>query len=224
MHHSKSKMSLHGFSTTQNVSDWFDFSVINESLPFPLNTSRNVQLVILMLMLTIFCGGLKLRLLILRYLLSPESKGPINALIWADQLNGIFLGLGILLKIAIILCPFPLADVLGTGLCDWTGLPICLYLAGAGSWSCAIAVFRVAIIKGNTLIKPDKLLKVLYLISLTMHFGFGYGIAINDNKNVTRKMCLHNSDIEIGNSELHQVRPFIFQLQEKFINYASPFP
>ena len=194
-----------GFSNSPNETVWLSLSSFDDNLPFPLSEPWYLQVLILILMLTTFCQGLKFRSLIIRYLMSPECKGPINALIWADQMNGIFLGLGILLKLAIILTPFPLAEVIGEGVCDWSSFLIGLYVAGAAAWRCAIAVFRVIILKGSTLIKDGKLSKILCLVCLGIHFGFGGLIASYDNKNVTRKMCLHYSDKKIESIELYQV-------------------
>jgi hypothetical protein len=43
------------------------------------------QIVLLLLMLSVLIYGLKLRSVIIRYLLAPDSKSPINTLVWADQ-------------------------------------------------------------------------------------------------------------------------------------------
>ena len=194
-----------GFSNSPNETIKLSLSSFDDDLPFPLSEPWYLQVLILILMLATFCQGLKFRSLIIGYLMSPECKGPINVLIWADQMNGIFLGLGILLKMVIILSPFPLAEVIGEGVCDWTSLLIGLYVAGAAAWSCAIAVFRVIVLKGSTLIKEGKLLKILCFFSLGIHFGFGGLISGYNNKNVTRKMCLHYSDKKIESIEAYQV-------------------
>ena len=194
-----------GFSNSPNETMRLSLSSFDDDLPFPLSEPWYLQVLILILMLATFCQGLKFRSLIIRYLMSPECKGPINVLIWADQMNGIFLGLGILFKMVIMLSPFPPAEVIGEGVCDWTSLLIGLYVAGAAAWSCAIAVFRVIVLRGSTLIKEGKLLKILCFFSLGIHFGFGGLIASYNNKNVTRKMCLHYSDKKIESIEAYQV-------------------
>ena len=123
-------------------------------------------------------------------------KGPINALIWADQMNGIFLGLGILLKMAFLLSPLPLATVLGDGFCAWAGVPISLYVSGAGSWSCAIALFRVFILKGTPLINESVLLRILYFISLAIHLGCGSLMARYGEITTPEKLCFHFTESE----------------------------
>jgi len=200
------KMLLFSFPNNSNVTLQLDVTSFEDSLPFPLNEPWYIQLIILILMLATFCFGVKFRFLIIRYLLSPECKGPINALFWADQINGIFLGIEIMIKTAIMVYPVPLLQVLGQSFCDWTSLLINLYLAGAASWSCVIALFRVVVIKGTTLIGERKLAKVLFIISFIIHLSFGITNAIGDSKNATRKMCLHYSDAEIEYMDLYLVK------------------
>ena len=188
---------LHQFSTFPNETLLnFDLASFGNEQPFPLSENWLVQLIILILMLVVFCFGLKYRFLIIRYLMSPECKGPINALIWADQMNGIFLGLGILLKMAFLLSPLPLATVLGDGFCAWAGVPISLYVSGAGSWSCAIALFRVFILKGTPLINESVLLRILYFISLAIHLGCGSLMARYGEITAPGKLCFHFTESE----------------------------
>jgi len=182
-----------------------DLTCFVDELPFPLTESRYFQLAILILMLVIFCYGLKLRMLIIRYLMSPECKGPINALIWADQMNGTFLGIGILLKMAFLLHPVPLAKVLGDGFCNWAGVPISLYVTGAGSWSCAIAALRVAIIKGCPLFKEETMVRILYTTSLSIHLGCGIMMAKYGEITAPVKLCFHYTDYENEIMELYKV-------------------
>jgi hypothetical protein len=56
--------------------------------------------------------------------------GPINVLIWLDQLNGLLLGLSILLKVLMMNVDAPLSDWVGSGVCEWIDLPGSVYLVG----------------------------------------------------------------------------------------------
>jgi hypothetical protein len=115
----------------------------HESLPFPLNHHPGWKIGITVMQLTTFIFGLKLRATIFAYLLCPESKlGPINVLIWVDQVNGIFLAMGIALRMMAINLPFPLSHVFGNDFCKWIGLPGCIHLCGSIFWSCLIAIYR----------------------------------------------------------------------------------
>jgi len=203
------KILLFQFSNNSNVSLRLDLTGFEDSQPFPLNEPWYIQWIILVLMLATFCCGLKFRCLIIRYLISPECKGPINALVWADQINGFFLGLQIILKTVIMLNPVPLSEALGQRFCDWTSLLLNLYLAGSSAWSFSIAVFRVVIIKGTNLIGEVTLLKILFPLSFITHFLFAIVTAICDNKSAARKMCLHYSDAEIEYLDQYRVRRFL---------------
>ena len=193
------------FSNASNGTFHLDLDSFANEQPFPLSESSPVKLAILILMIPVLCYGLKLRSLIIRYLMSPECKGPINALIWADQINGIFLGLGILLKMFALFSPIPLATALGEGFCTFAGVPISLYVAGAGSWSCAIAVFRVVFLKGTALIKERTLLVVVYSLSLVIQLGCGGMMGLLGEITAPSKLCYHFTDAEYEIMELYKV-------------------
>lgn len=199
---------LFAYSVTANETFLIDNSNFVSVMPFPLNESWHFNSFILIVMLIIFWKGFKLRFLMIRYLMSPECKGAINVLIWADQLNGIFLALGILLKLVTLISPVPLATLLGDGFCDLAGLAICLYAAGAGSWSCAIALYRVVTLKCSAFINEKTLIKVLFLASLAINFGFGPYLALNGEISLHGKLCFHYSDTYNEILEVYRVSKF----------------
>jgi hypothetical protein len=113
------------------------------SLPFPLNYHYGWTIFITVTFTLTLVFGIKLRAIIFAYLLSPESKlGPINILIWMDQINGLFLAVGIILRMIAINSPVPLSTIFGDEFCKWIGTPSCFYLCGAVAWSCFIALYR----------------------------------------------------------------------------------
>lgn len=113
------------------------------SLPFPLYYPYGWSVFISAILFLTLVFGLKLRAIIFAYLLSPESKlGPINTLIWMDQINGLFLAGGIILRMLAINSPVPLSQLFGAEFCKWIGTPSCIYLCGAVAWSCFIALYR----------------------------------------------------------------------------------
>ena len=59
-------------------------------LPFPLNSNPAWKYSFVVLFILILVQGTRLRGGILQYMMSAEAnQGPINILIWLDQLNGI---------------------------------------------------------------------------------------------------------------------------------------
>ena len=59
-------------------------------LPFPLNSGAAIKYSFVALYLLILIEGSRLRKVIFSYMMCPEvNQGPINVLIWLDQLNGI---------------------------------------------------------------------------------------------------------------------------------------
>ena len=115
----------------------------HQSVPFPLNHHPGWKIGITVMQILTFIFGLKLRVIIFSYLLCPESKlGPINVLIWMDQINGIFLAIGTALRMMVVNSPVPLSNIFGNEFCKWIGLPGCIHLCGSIFWSCLIAFYR----------------------------------------------------------------------------------
>jgi hypothetical protein len=81
--------------------------------------------------------GLYLRLKILSYFSSPETKAiPINVLLWLDQVNGLFFAAVLSLTIAALVLPFPIRDFFGDDFCVWVRVPAGIHLSGTIIWSC----------------------------------------------------------------------------------------
>ena len=76
--------------------------------------------------------------------------GPINSLIWIDQLNGLNLAYCLLTRMAFIVSPVPLSSLLGQNFCKFSCFVAYLYITGSFVWSCFIAVYRVLYIKSHT--------------------------------------------------------------------------
>ena len=75
--------------------------------------------------------------------------GPINSLIWIDQLNGLKLAYCLLTRMAFIVSPVPLSSLLGQNFCKLSCFVAYLYITGSFVWSCFIAVYRVLYIKSH---------------------------------------------------------------------------
>ena len=84
------------------------------ALPFPLYLSFPWRVIIALLFMLTFIEGAKLRLIIVSYINSPESKtGPINKLFWVDQIYGVFFGASLIVRIAFVLSPYSLSLIFG---------------------------------------------------------------------------------------------------------------
>jgi hypothetical protein len=70
--------------------DYVNFYLFDDvtGLPFPLNLHPILSLIYLIFLVFILVEGTRLRLKIIAFLNSPESNiGPINFLIWLDQVH-----------------------------------------------------------------------------------------------------------------------------------------
>jgi hypothetical protein len=105
-------------------------------------------------MLCCLAKGIQLRAKIVVFLKSPDAKlGPINYLIWVDQVNGVFLGVSIFLRVLMIASPVPLSSLLGEDFCTWADFLGLIYLGGSYIWGSGIALFRALFIKCQRLIR-----------------------------------------------------------------------
>lgn len=119
----ESSFLLSSSNNSLEVISFFPFRE-HESLPFPLYHSDSVKTFISIVLTITLALGLKFRITIISYLLAPDTKmGPINYLIWLDQINGLFLGLVILFRIITINISRPLRLILSPTMCEWSDLP-----------------------------------------------------------------------------------------------------
>ena len=119
------------FSTAKNTSnvqleDIITFEPFDQTvgLPFPLYLDPIWKFLLATTLLITLVQGTRLRVIIMSYFKSPETKlGPINSLILMDQLNGFFLGYIVLVRTIFILSPFPVSSLLGETFCRWNTFP-----------------------------------------------------------------------------------------------------
>jgi hypothetical protein len=138
----------------------------SDGLPFPLYINGYWKALISTVLLCTLIEGTRLRIVILSYLSSPDTKlGSVNYLIWIDQINGFFLGYTIVARIMFIVSPYPVSDLLGFDFCKLNVFFISVYLSASNVWSCFIAIFRVVFIKAqnwlSTQIGEINLLKIM---------------------------------------------------------------
>ncbi len=123
-------------------------------LPFPVNLSFEWRMCIALSLLLTLIVGTNLKIIIFKCLNSPDANlGPINYLIWFDQINGTFLAPSIIVRILSLLVPIPVSDIFGQHFCDVTMYLNDLYIAGRSMWSFFIALFRVLFVKGQKWLK-----------------------------------------------------------------------
>ena len=152
----------------------------------------------------------RLRWVIFSYLRAPDTKmGPINNLIWIDQVNGIFLGIALFGKIIFILTPMPFSELLGSDFCDWSDLPGCIYLAGSFIWSSFTAIYRVMYVKSQNWIRnvvgEKRLLTIFITIAFSCHISISLWLAKYDYRSSADKMCYHRSNEEMLIFQTYQV-------------------
>jgi hypothetical protein len=183
----------------------------SDGLPFPLNLYFHWRIILAFLFLVVLLKGAKLRLTIVSFIKSPETKlGPINYLILMDQINGLFLALNIIFRIGFVLSPEPMSKLLGIELCYLANFSGAIYIGGGCIWSCYIALFRVVFIKGQTFLK--KIISIKSLLHFLIFFGgiqivvFAISFLILDDKNSTMKMCTHSSNMDIEIMEAYRVK------------------
>jgi hypothetical protein len=82
-----------------NISKIIKFSPLSndDGLPFPLYLHTAWKIILVLSLLFTFIEGLRLRKVIVSFVVSPESKlGPINYVILVDEINGLLLGISII--------------------------------------------------------------------------------------------------------------------------------
>jgi hypothetical protein len=195
-----------------NISKIINFIPMSESegLPFPLYLHLVWRtLLVLSLMFTLI-EGLKLRKVILDFIISPESKlGPINVMILVDQINGLCLGISIIFQITANICPVPLSILLGNEFCNFVQFIGTFYLGGSSIWGSFIALFRVLFIKAqNWLTKSvgvQRLLIILLTFGALENFLFA-GVSFQiDGGSPTKKLCYHLSFSDMAVIQDYQV-------------------
>ena len=181
-----------------------------DGLPFPLDLPLFWKIILAFSLLFVLIKGAKLRLTIVSYLKSPETKlGPINYLILIDQINGLFLAVNIIVRIGFILSPEPISEVLGIKFCYFANFSGAVYIGGGCIWSCYISLFRVLFIKGQScwkkIISVKNLLRFLITVGGIQIIAFAVLFLLFDEKNSTMKMCTHSSNMDIDILEAFKV-------------------
>jgi hypothetical protein len=116
-------------------------------LPFPLYLPFQWKLAISVSLLFSVLMGLKFRLIIFSYLRSPEnSSGPINYLIWVDEVNGLIYSVVVVVRIALIHSAVPLNTIFGNNFGRIVGFISCCYNGAGCIWSFLIALYRIIFI------------------------------------------------------------------------------
>ena len=177
-----------------------------EGLPFPLYLPLHWKIVLAIILVISLVVGFKLRFVILSYLSSPESNiGPINNLIWIDQLCGLGYSVVLLVRIMTLLSTVPLDSIFGPSFGYSINLLSCVYNAATCIWSLFIAVYRVLFIlvqkPVSKIIGFDIILNILLLYGSveTVVIGSIYN-HIDDKGSIIKSSAhLSNSDLAIIN-------------------------
>ena len=147
----KTKMDKLTFCYAENKTLAFTPFVDEDGLPFPLFLSFQLRLAISISLLFSVFMGLKFRLIIFSFLRSPENAlGPINYLIWVDEVNGLIYSVVVIARVALIHSQIPLSEILGKNFGQMIGFISCCYNAGSCIWSFLIALYRVIFIMAQS--------------------------------------------------------------------------
>ena len=185
------------FYKTDNSLEYLPFDD-EFGLPFPLNLSKMYKNFISIFLIISLLYGLRLRLKIISYLQAPETKfGPIDYLIWMDQLNGLCLAFVIVSRLVAINSSAPLGQILGDNFCYWIDLPSCIYIVGAVVWSSLIALYRLILVTSQqwmtSAIGDKKFLMILIVTGISSTTVVSILLPMFDSKNTTERMCYHYS-------------------------------
>jgi hypothetical protein len=207
-------MSIFLFDHTQdNCSHTINFSPLSDQdgLPFPLHLHLVWKFVLAISLLFTLIEGTRLRLIIIAYIKSPETKlGPINYLIWVDEINSIFLGMNVLFRIIFILSPEPVSILFGSQFCEFANFIGLVYLAGSSIWGSYIALFRVLFIKAHSWLKNtvgiENLLWIMMFVGALQNLIFATTFFYTDEESFVRKTCYHLSLKDLTIMQEYQVK------------------
>ena len=177
---------------TSNVTNhhFINFTLLNdqEGQPFPLYLKAHWKILIVMSLLLIIIQGARLRKVIISYINSPEAGlGPINNLIWVDQIFGI----------------------LGPAACTITEFVAAAFIGGSLYWNFSIAIFRVLFIRAQTWLTETVGIKTMLMGLLLSGFGliftFAFLTIAHDRTSTVRKMCFHLSSVDLEIMDAYMV-------------------
>ena len=205
--------------TNTTTKDFISFDLPNspKGLPFPMHLQIHWKLLIATSLLITLVQGARLRKVIFSFINSPEAGlGPINYLIWVDQVNRILPVFYISMRIFFILSPISINQILGPFACTLTEFVAATYLFGSCYWNCSIAVFRVLFTKAQTWLTRTVGIRSMLVGMLVTGFGAiltGAFLSISyDNHSALRKMCSHHSTEYLEIKEAYMVN-LCFYLQ-----------
>ena len=169
----------------------------SEVLPFPMNLSMEWRIIIAITLLIALIEGAKLRITIFRYINSPDSNlGPINFLIWVDQINGTGLAITIFSRTLSLILPFSTSSLLGETFCHSIRYVSGHYVIGSYTWGCFIALFRLLFVKAQSWL--SKTIGIGNMLYFMLIFGSAVMIALSTmlflfDYTSTYRMCTHIS-------------------------------
>ena len=199
---------------TSNVTNhhFINFTLLNdqEGQPFPLYLKAHWKILIVMSLLLIIIQGARLRKVIISYINSPEAGlGPINNLIWVDQIFGILPVFNIAVKIIFILSPIPISELLVPFACTITEFIAAVFIGGSFHWNFSIAVFRVLFVRAQTGLTKTVGIKTmlvgLLVFGSCLIFTFAFLTIAHDRTSSMKKMCFHLSSADLEIMEAYKV-------------------
>ena len=187
----------------QGVLNFTVFSHESNPLPFPLNLNLFWRSIISAFLLAILIVGTRLRMKIVSYIRSPDTKlNETNILFCLDQVNGIFLSIMIVYSISFIMLNDSVAELIDPHACNFNSALHAMYLSGTLVWSSYIAIYRVLFIKAHRWliekIGSNNLLALMIASGLTVIIGYSIVVVTTDQITYSRRSC-HRWTFEAGN-------------------------
>ena len=199
------------FFVTEDLPQPIFLTYFKTSQPFPLNLHYSLRVLVAAWLLLILIGGLKVRLIMYKYLSSTDTKfNPINGLAYVHLLSGTFLGSSnLIFGIASILISEPLRSYFGEWTCGWMKFSGSLNLHGSIIWTSLIAICRIMHIKAQNWIKYDLGEKILYaavlLIGMCLQLITSIICSYYDDTSISWKLCNHHSQEDIKTMQYYKV-------------------
>jgi len=181
----------------------------NDATNIYLSASLFFRLCCSTFLLLVILTGLKYRLIIIKYLLSPTTKAnAVNRLIWIEQIVGMLIPVNAIFWIVALLSPQPIGKVFGKSICIVFNALGNFRVAGSTIWSCAIAIYRMLCIRAQGLMNRKSRERMVFAcltsFGLISHLLFTIFLIKSDNS-VAKRLCFNTTAFDQQSILAYQV-------------------
>ncbi len=174
-----------------------NFIEVEDSVTQIFNTtSPDTRIAFGIVLLIVLISSLQKRYYIFKFLsLSKSHQSTINYIFWFEQVSQLSFVFTLVIYSLALLLPVQLSQLLGDEFCKWVRLPSGIYVCGCPLWSCIVAIYRLILLKGNTVIVKfigiDKLATGLVTIGIIIQAACVSLVVRFDNTSFITRMCFH---------------------------------